>query len=135
MCEKYNEQYEESVINVLAFVNQLKRKYFVQEKPRGPPAALNKESDYLKEIWIHVTNRCNLRCIHCHLSSGLPLEAEMTTEEIHRVVCEAEELRAKKIHISDGEPLIRKDILTILENISQLISSLLYRGVDSDMSR
>ena len=125
LCEKYNEQYEESVINVLAFVNQLKRKYFVQEKPRRPPAALNKESDYLKEIWIHVTNRCNLRCIHCHLSSGLPLEAEMTTEEIHRVVCEAEELGAKTIHISGGEPLIRKDILTILENISQHTSSVI----------
>ena len=68
---------------------------------------------------IIVTNKCNLRCIHCHLSSGTALENEMTTEEIFRVIDEAKDLGVKRLIISGGEPLVRNDIMSIIEYASK----------------
>lgn len=117
LCEKYGESYKESVENVLAFANEMKEKGFIQESKFPPPQRVNKENTLYESIWINVTNACNLRCIHCHLSSGTPLENELTTEEIYNIISEVKELGVKEIVISGGEPFCRKDILEILEYV------------------
>ena len=118
LCAQYGELYEESIDSVCTFANELKEKHFIREEPFEPPMRLEK-NDPLQDIWLNVTNKCNLRCLHCHQSSGLPLKDEMTTEEMCRVICEAEELGAETIYFSGGEPLTRKDILKIIECASQ----------------
>ncbi|KYK33290.1 MAG: hypothetical protein AYK19_14180 [Theionarchaea archaeon DG-70-1] len=117
LCEKYGESYKESVENVLAFANEMKEKGFIQESKFPPPQRVNKENTLYESIWVNVTNACNLRCIHCHLSSGTPLENELTTEEICNIISEVKELGVKEIVISGGEPFCRKDILEILEYV------------------
>lgn len=73
--------------------------------------------DYLR---ISVTDRCNLRCIYCMPSGGIkPVSHKdtLTYEEIVRVVRIAVSLGIRKVRITGGEPLARK-------NITHLISSL-----------
>lgn len=115
LCQRYNEPYKESCDHVLSFVNEAKKNRFLQKEPFPPPRRLEKEGIPLHTIWVNVTNRCNLRCIHCHLSSGTPLLHELTTCEIFQVIAEAARLRVRELILSGGEPLMRDDILDIAD--------------------
>ena len=69
----------------------------------------------LKELDLHVTNRCNLKCKICCYSSNEKILYEMTTEQIIKIISEAKSLGCEELHISGGEPLLRDDILDICE--------------------
>jgi len=73
--------------------------------------------DYMR---ISITDRCNLRCVYCMPEKGVKLfehKEILAYEEITRVVGIAASLGVRKIRLTGGEPLIRK-------NISWLIASL-----------
>ena len=73
--------------------------------------------DYLR---ISITDRCNLRCVYCMPQSGLSLFEHreiLTYEEIVRIVRIAAGLGVRKVRITGGEPLARK-------NVTYLIASL-----------
>jgi len=64
--------------------------------------------------WI-VTNRCNLRCVYC----GCPhiKTAELSTEQALRLVTEMADLGVLAVHITGGEPLVRKDLDRIVSRL------------------
>jgi len=74
----------------------------------------------LISLRISITNRCNVRCFYCHHDGIIPQEYEMTPEEIFRISSVARNLGVKKIRLSGGEPLIRKDIVDIVRKVSAL---------------
>ncbi len=79
------------------------------------PAALNldaqgREIAYLR---VSVTDRCNLRCVYCAPAAGFrPKDHSeiLTFEEILAVVRAAVGLGVKKVRITGGEPLARRDV-------------------------
>lgn len=74
----------------------------------------------LKELDLHVTNRCTSNCTYCCYSSNrLELE-EMSFEKIKKVVSDAKKLGCEDVHITGGEPLLRQDIRSIIEYVSHL---------------
>ncbi|MBC8413568.1 MAG: GTP 3',8-cyclase MoaA [Nitrospira sp.] len=77
----------------------------------------NRKIDYLR---ISVTDRCNLKCIYCRPSKGpdyyKPSEL-MTAEEIRRIVQITVKHGLRKVRITGGEPLVRKDIVSIIESL------------------
>ena len=76
--------------------------------------------DYLR---ISVTDRCNERCLYCMPEGykGWAQRADhMTADEIVRAVEAATRLGFRKFRVTGGEPLIRKDILEILQRIWRL---------------
>ena len=61
---------------------------------------------------------CNLRCIYCMPEGGIPFKPKneiMTTEEILRIVTIVSELGVNKIRFTGGEPLMRKDLVELVE--------------------
>lgn len=73
--------------------------------------------DYMR---ISVTDRCNLRCIYCMPPSGVSLiehKEILTFEEIAKIVGIAATLGVKKIRITGGEPLARKNVATLIAAI------------------
>ncbi len=68
----------------------------------------------MKNIFLHVTKACNLRCTYCYFSASQPLPDEMTTEEFARLWPEMVALRPQKVVFTGGEPLLRADILALL---------------------
>ncbi len=75
--------------------------------------------DYLR---LSVTDRCNLRCLYCMPSDGImPSRHEeiLSYEEIIRIVKVAAELGVKKIRLTGGEPLIRKNIAFLIAAIKK----------------
>lgn len=74
--------------------------------------------DYLR---ISVTDQCNLRCVYCMPEEGLeflPGEKLMSADEIVRIVRTGARLGIRKIRITGGEPLVRKDIAEIVAGIA-----------------
>lgn len=75
--------------------------------------------DYLR---ISVTDRCDFRCVYCMAEemTFLPRDQVLSLEETYRIAKAFVELGVKKIRITGGEPLIRKNVLWLLEKIAAL---------------
>ncbi len=80
----------------------------------------NRIIDYMR---ISITDRCNLRCIYCMPSDGVKTikHAEILSyEEIIRIVRIAADLGVRKIRITGGEPLMRKNLLYLISSLSEI---------------
>jgi len=78
----------------------------------------------LLNLRVALTRRCNLRCKYCHLEGEEkheePAMAEMTVDEIVRMVRIAVGLNISKVKLTGGEPIIRKDIVEIVKGIASI---------------
>lgn len=76
--------------------------------------------DYMR---ISITDRCNLRCIYCMPPDGLmPIEHKeiLRYEEIVRILRIAAQTGVRKIRITGGEPLIRKNVAYLTRLIKNI---------------
>lgn len=75
--------------------------------------------DYLR---ISVTDRCDFRCVYCmeEEMEFVPRAKLLTLEEITTVARAFTELGVSKIRITGGEPLVRRNILKLFEDIGRL---------------
>ena len=67
----------------------------------APPA-------YLRSVKIKLTARCNLRCQMCRYGKNLDLP-ELPTERWLGIIDELAELGCRKLHLSGGEVMVRRD--------------------------
>jgi cyclic pyranopterin phosphate synthase len=70
---------------------------------------------------VSVTDRCDFRCAYCmseHMTF-LPKAELLTLEELDRLCTTFIRLGVKKLRITGGEPLVRKDILTFFRAMSR----------------
>ncbi len=70
---------------------------------------------------VSVTDRCDLRCVYCmkEKMNFLPKKEILTLEEIERLCDNFIELGVEKIRLTGGEPLVRKNILSLIENLNK----------------
>ena len=74
-----------------------------------------REINYLR---LSVTERCNLRCRYCMPEEGIckkSRDAMLTEDEMIRAVEAAASLGITKLRITGGEPLVKRNILSICE--------------------
>ena len=74
---------------------------------------------------VSVTDRCDLRCTYCmdESMSFLPRRDLLTLEELDRL-CSAFVTRGtRKLRITGGEPLVRRDVLTLFRSLSRHLES------------
>lgn len=78
------------------------------------------ELPQLETVQLSLTNRCNLQCRHC-AASATTLEGEdpLTTAELKTIIDKLISCRMKKLVLSGGEPLVRKDLTEILRYIRE----------------
>lgn len=94
----------------------------VWEVPAFPwlePQAIHEETVALKNVFLHVTKACNLRCDYCYFSASKPLPGEMAASELGRVWPELVAVRPHKVVFTGGEPLLREDILELLAGLRE----------------
>ena len=99
-----------------------------------------RKHDYLR---ISLTDKCNFNCIYCnpnsHVNSNGKKDHFLTFEEIERIVrLFSGKLGFKKVRFTGGEPLVRKDVFELFENIGRVLSrARLEEGlysIDEDMA-
>ncbi|MCL1701208.1 GTP 3',8-cyclase MoaA [Lysinibacillus sp. Bpr_S20] len=81
----------------------------------------------LRDLRISVTDRCNFRCQYCMPAevfgpdyAFLPSDKILSFEEIERLVKIFVSLGVKKVRITGGEPLLRRDLPRLIERIHRI---------------
>ncbi|MEE8469166.1 MAG: PqqD family peptide modification chaperone [Planctomycetota bacterium] len=72
----------------------------------------------ISSVFLRVTDACNLRCTQCYADSFGPLKSktgELTTGELRSLLEEIKALGAHTVTFSGGEPLLRPDMLELVE--------------------
>jgi cyclic pyranopterin phosphate synthase len=80
----------------------------------------NRKITYLR---VSVTDRCNLRCIYCMPVKDLKLLNHgdlLSYEEILKVLQAAAEIGIEKVRLTGGEPLVRRNVVHLVESVCQL---------------
>jgi cyclic pyranopterin phosphate synthase len=74
--------------------------------------------DYIR---ISVTDRCDFRCVYCMSENMtfLPKKELLALEELDRLCSTFIELGVKKIRLTGGEPLVRRDIMTLFHSLGR----------------
>ena len=72
---------------------------------------------------VSVTDRCDLRCVYCMAEdmSFLPKAEILSLEELDRLCCAFVRLGTTKIRITGGEPLVRRDVMTLFRSLGARI--------------
>jgi radical SAM protein with 4Fe4S-binding SPASM domain len=85
----------------------------VSQTPQSQPT--EQHAPLLDFLWIEVTSRCNLKCIHCYADAKAESTEEgrasdLSGEEIWKIIDEAASLGCQKIQFTGGEPTLRPDL-------------------------
>jgi radical SAM protein with 4Fe4S-binding SPASM domain len=77
-----------------------------------------KKNNDLRWVAIELTARCNLRCVHCRISSA-DAGAELSADEIRRLLDDVAKIGNPTIVLSGGEPLLRSDVFSIAADAAE----------------
>jgi radical SAM protein with 4Fe4S-binding SPASM domain len=69
----------------------------------------------LTDLYVEITSRCNLNCIHCDVNAGKSQGKEVSLEKIKECIDYLVESKGVSIYLSGGEPLLRKGWDGLLE--------------------
>lgn len=79
----------------------------------------------IRYLRLSVTDRCNYRCTYCmpEAMKFLPKAELLTIEELSRLGMAFIARGTRKIRITGGEPLIRRNVMTLFENLATALDS------------
>jgi len=74
---------------------------------------------------VSVTDRCDLRCTYCmpRLMTFLPRAELLSLEELDRLCTLFVRKGVRKLRLTGGEPLVRRDIMWLVERLSRFLDS------------
>ncbi|MFA5951238.1 MAG: GTP 3',8-cyclase MoaA [Hyphomicrobium sp.] len=85
------------------------------------PILIDPFGRHVSYLRVSVTDRCDFRCVYCMSEnmSFLPKKDLLTLEELDRLCSAFVEKGVKKIRITGGEPLVRKNIMWLFRALSR----------------
>lgn len=83
---------------------------------------IDKYGRHIDYVRLSVTDRCDFRCVYCmsEKMTFLPRKDVLSLEEIYKVASAFTSLGVKRIRLTGGEPLVRSNVLSLVENIGAL---------------
>jgi GTP 3',8-cyclase len=74
---------------------------------------------------VSVTDRCDFRCVYCMAEdmTFLPKSEILSLEELDRVCSAFVSLGVRKLRLTGGEPLVRRDIMTLFKSLGRHLKS------------
>ena len=72
-------------------------------------------------VRISVTDRCDFRCVYCMAEdmTFLPKKDLLTLEELDRLCSAFVDLGVRKIRLTGGEPLVRRNIMSLVQSLGR----------------
>ena len=89
----------------------------------SPPPAASLRDKYgrtITDLRVSITDRCNYKCVYCRTGSEGAQFAELAMADYLRMIRVFVGLGIQKVRLTGGEPLLRKGILSLLEQLAQL---------------
>jgi len=106
------------VSDLLARAAQARRNVEDGRAGEGMRDGFGRRIEYLR---ISVTDKCNLRCVYCMPEQGLPWLARrqiLDYEEITEIVRVMAGMGLRRLRITGGEPLVRRDLTTLVRALA-----------------
>ena len=90
--------------------------------PTFPDQLIDRFGRVVDYVRISVTDRCDFRCVYCmdEEMEFLPRARILTLEELALIGRAFTELGVKKIRLTGGEPLVRNNVLKLIQDLGQL---------------
>ncbi len=94
----------------------------MQASSKFPTQLIDRFGRTVNYVRISVTDRCDFRCVYCmdEKMEFLPRARILTLEELALVARAFAELGVKKIRLTGGEPLVRNNVMKLVEDLGQL---------------
>ncbi|MGE4482464.1 GTP 3',8-cyclase MoaA [Acidocella sp.] len=72
---------------------------------------------------VSVTDRCDFRCVYCMAEdmSFLPKAELLSLEEMERLCATFIRMGVKKLRLTGGEPLVRRNVMSLIEGLGQYL--------------
>lgn len=80
---------------------------------------------HITYLRVSVTDRCDFRCVYCmsETMAFLPKEEVLTLEEIDRLATAFIARGVRKLRLSGGEPLVRRNVMWLIESLSRHVGA------------
>ena len=88
---------------------------------RNPEPLVDPFGRAITYLRVSVTDRCDFRCVYCMAEdmTFLPKKEVLSLEELDRL-CSAFVARGvRKLRLTGGEPLVRKNIMSLVRSLSR----------------
>ncbi|MCI5141838.1 MAG: radical SAM protein, partial [Candidatus Electrothrix sp. ATG1] len=73
----------------------------------------------LKEIWFHLTDTCNLSCVHCLFAASPSRKESIAQDRLHDTINQASALGTHLFYFTGGEPFVYPDFCQTIEYVLQ----------------
>ena len=93
--------------------------------PGSTPPVIDPFGRAITYLRVSVTDRCDFRCVYCMAEdmTFLPKKDILTLDELERVCTAFVRMGVRKLRLTGGEPLVRRGIMTLINNLGQLVKS------------
>ena len=95
------------------------------QSPVSGPALIDPFGRQVSYLRVSVTDRCDFRCVYCMSENMhfLPKQDILTLEELDRLCSAFVRRGVRKLRLTGGEPLVRRDILKLIESLSRHLAT------------
>ena len=74
----------------------------------------------ITDLRVSVTDRCNYRCVYCRTGNDGAQYSELALADYLRIIRVFVSLGIEKVRLTGGEPLLRRDLTSLIREISKL---------------
>ena len=82
-----------------------------------PGRAAFLKTDHLRELWFHLTNRCNMTCSYCLFASKPEDAAELPADAVLSIAAEAAALGCRVFALTGGEPFVHREFERVMDGL------------------
>lgn len=101
--------------------NLLEKKLITMENRPQPviKESMGKTNPELKFLWLEITSRCNLRCIHCYAEASAQPAIQPDQKLIFDWLEQAADMGCQSVQFTGGECTLRKDLRNLILHARQ----------------
>src|SRR3954451_11113913 len=87
----------------------------------SPAALIDPFQRHVSYLRVSVTDRCDFRCVYCMSEdmTFLPKAEILSLEELDRLCSAFVRLGVRKLRLTGGEPLVRRNIMSLVRSLAR----------------
>jgi len=95
------------------------------ERPSPSPSMIDPFGRRISYLRVSVTDRCDFRCVYCMAEdmTFLPKADLLTLEELDRLCSVFIAKGVRKLRLTGGEPLVRRNVMSLIRSLSRHLKS------------
>lgn len=104
---------------------------------QNDPVLVDRFGRHIHYLRLSVTDRCDFRCVYCmsERMQFLPRDQVLSLEEMLQLARQFVALGIRKIRLTGGEPLVRRNVLWLIERLGELPIELVLTTNGSQLER